>query len=62
MIGNHLAWGGSGYTILEEGELDRQSFQLRVTHYLVCMPNGQALEGMFTLDEAKREVERLQAR
>ncbi|MBQ0754341.1 MAG: hypothetical protein KBT87_03685 [Gammaproteobacteria bacterium] len=61
MIGNHLAWGNSGYTILEEGELDRQTFQLRVAHYLVCMPTGQALEGIFTFDEAKREIERLEA-
>lgn len=61
MIGNQLAWGDSGYTILEEGELDRESVQLRVTHYLVCMPSGEALDDVFTLNEAKREIERLEA-
>lgn len=60
MIGNHLAWGECGYTILEEGELDRQSFQLRVAHYLVCRPNGETIEGVFTLNEAKHEIERLE--
>lgn len=61
MIGNRLGWGSSGYTILEEGEIDRQSWQLKVSHYLVCCPSGEALPGCFTLAQAKAEIERREA-
>lgn len=61
MIGNRLGWGKSGYTILEEGEIDCQDWQLKVSHYLVCRPSGEALPGRFTLAQAKAEIERREA-
>lgn len=60
MIGNGIAWGK--YTIIEEGELDRTSLQLRVAHYLVAGPDGRPLPGRFkTLDAAKAFIERKEA-
>ncbi len=32
MIGNGIAWGRTGYTIIEEGELQRETLQLRIDH------------------------------
>jgi hypothetical protein len=61
MIGDRFAWGESGYTILEEGEIDAATLRLNVSHYLVCLPSGEALEGHFTLDQARREIERREA-
>ena len=34
MIGNAIAWGKTGYSIIEEGELNRQTWALDVHHYL----------------------------
>jgi len=57
VIGNGFAWGRTGYTIMEEGELDRSTWQLRVSHYLVAEPSGRAVPGRFTLEQAKRWIE-----
>ena len=35
MIGNAIAWGKTGYSIIEEGELNRQTWALDVHHYLL---------------------------
>tara|TARA_Y100001963_G_scaffold138867_1_gene204155 strand:+ start:949 stop:1137 length:189 start_codon:yes stop_codon:yes gene_type:complete len=57
MIGNGYAWG-DGYTIMEEGELDRDTWQLRVDHYLVAGPDGRALPRRFpSLDAAKAFID-----
>jgi len=56
VIGNRLAWGAQGYTILEEGEINRQTLQLDVQHYLVCQPDGEPLDQVFTLEAAKAEI------
>lgn len=53
MIGNGFAWG-NGYTIMEEGELDRDTWQLRVSHYLVAGPDGRPLPGHFASLEAAK--------
>ena len=60
MIGNRFSWGAAGYTILEEGQLNRHTLQLEVSHYLVCRPDGEALDGHFTLEQARAEIERLE--
>ncbi|WP_101676040.1 hypothetical protein [Alloalcanivorax mobilis] len=58
MIGNGIAWGERGHTIIEEGELDRATLQLRVDHYLVAAPDGRPLPGRFTtLQAAKMFIE-----
>jgi hypothetical protein len=58
MIGNGMAWGRTGYTIIEEGDLDRATLQLHVAHYLVAAPDGHPLPGRFaTLDAAKAFIE-----
>ena len=36
MIGNAIAWGKTGYSIIEEGELNRQTWALDVHHYLTA--------------------------
>jgi len=48
MIGNAISWGQSGYSIIEEGELNRQTWALDVHHYLIAKPNGQPVPGKFT--------------
>lgn len=61
MIGNVTAWGRSGYTILEEGELDPVSHSLRVRHYLVADPRGETLEQRFPgLTEARAFIDYLE--
>lgn len=63
MIGNGIAWGRRGYTIIEEGELQRGTLQLRVDHYLVAGPDGRPLPGRFkTLDDAKAFVDEQERR
>lgn len=62
MIGNAIAWGDQGYTILEAGELDPASLSLKVSHYLICDPSGKTLEGSFmTLEAARDAIENLEA-
>ncbi|MBM1142767.1 hypothetical protein GN155_003185 [Alcanivorax sp. ZXX171] len=61
MIGNGYPWG-DGYTIMEEGELDRDTWQLRVDHYLVAGPDGRPLPGRFpTLEAARAFIEEREA-
>ena len=62
MIGNGLAWGQRGYTIIEHGELQRDTLELRVDYYLVAGPDGRPVPGRFkTLEAAKRFVEQQDA-
>ncbi len=56
MIGNPIPWGRQGWVILEEGNLNPQTLQLDVTHYLVAMPSGQTVSGSFTLPEAQAYI------
>ena len=60
MIGNRYSWGARGFTILEEGEINRQTLQLDIRHYLVCRPDGTTLDATFTLEGARAEIERLE--
>lgn len=63
MIGNRFSWGARGYTILEEGDIDRQTYQLNVRHYIVCRPDGEPLPQPFgSLDAARAEIEAIEAR
>lgn len=58
MIGNAIAWGQTGYTIIEEGQLQRETLQLRVDHYIVAGPDGRPLPGRFPrLEAAKAFIE-----
>ena len=62
MIGDRHSWGEQGYTILEEGSIDPATLTLRVQHYLVCGPDGQALEQAFaSLDQARAAIDALEA-
>lgn len=62
MIGNRYSWGAHGYTILEEGQINRETLQLELEHYLVCRPDGTLLQATFTLEQARAEIERLEQR
>lgn len=54
MIGNRYGVADTGYTVLEEGEINRQTLQLDVQHYLVCRPDGDVLSRTFARrDEAE---------
>lgn len=61
MIGCGIAWGKSGYSILEEGELNRETWALDIHHYLVARPDGSTVPGRYTLEEAKAKIEALEA-
>lgn len=61
MIGCAIAWGKTGYTIMEEGELNRQTWGLDIHHYLIAKPNGQPVPGKYTLEEAKAKIDSLEA-
>lgn len=62
MIGNRYSWGTTGYTILEEGEIDRQTLELRIRHYIVCRPDGEPLPQPFgSLDAARAAIEEIEA-
>ncbi len=41
MIGNAWPVDDTGYSVLEWGELDRQTFSLRITAWVVVEPQGQ---------------------
>lgn len=61
MIGNGIPWGQGRYTIIEEGELQRDTFRLQVQHYLVAGPDGLPLDRRFaTQEEAGRFIEALE--
>ena len=62
MIGNVFPWGETGYTILEEGELDPASHSLRVRHYLVADRQGETLPQRFpSLEVARAYIEECEA-
>ena len=43
MIGHARPVGDSGWSVLEQGELDRQTLGLRITGWLVADPSGRTL-------------------
>jgi len=62
MIGNRYSVGSQGYTILEEGRINRETLALDVEHYLVCRPNGDTLARTFaSRADAEAEIQRLEA-
>ena len=62
VIGNASPWGEQGYTVLEVGELEQASMTLRISHYLVCNPAGEALpEEYATLEAARAAIESLES-
>lgn len=62
MIGDRHAWGSKGYSILEEGQIDRTTLTLKVERYLVCRPDGEALEqGYPSLEAAREAIDQLES-
>lgn len=61
MIGNRYACGEAGYTLLEEGHIDRQSLQLVVEHWLVCRPDGSECGRYADRQTAEQVIEGLSA-
>jgi len=55
VIGNAYAWGQTGFSIVEEGELDAATLSLRIEHYRVVNRKGEMLEDTFATIEAARE-------
>lgn len=60
MIGNSYSHGNRGYTILEQGEINRQTLQLEVTAWLVCTPDGSELGSYPSLLAAQQAIDQLQ--
>lgn len=52
MIGNAWPVETTGYSVLEWGELDRQTLSLRVTAYVVADRRGDLLPGQYLTREA----------
>lgn len=61
MIGNRISWGNQGYTILEQGEINRTTLELDVSSWLVCRPDGSELGSYPTLALAQKAVEQQEA-
>jgi hypothetical protein len=61
MIGNRYSHGSKGYTILEQGDINRQTLELEVTLWLVCRPDGTELGSYAALAEAQHAIERLES-
>ncbi|MCK5873776.1 MAG: hypothetical protein KAG82_03710 [Alcanivoracaceae bacterium] len=57
MIGNRISWGSQGYTILEQGEINRITLELDVSSWLVCRPDGSEEGSYPTLALAQKAVE-----
>lgn len=53
MIGNAFPYKDTGYSILEQGDLDQATFQLKVNSYLATDRNGDTLAECSTLEEAE---------
>ena len=62
MIGNGHPYGKTGYVILEEGQINPQTWQLDVAHYLVVKPNGDPVSGHFSFSEAQSYIDRVESK
>lgn len=61
MIGNAFAWGVTGYSIVEEGELNAATLSLRIAHYRVVNRKGEMLDDTFsTLEEARQFIDKIE--
>lgn len=58
MIGNAWPVGDTGYSVLEWGELDRQTLGLRITAWVVATPKGEQLPGFHASRTAAEAVVR----
>lgn len=62
MIGNAYPWGQTGFSIVEEGELDASTLSLKIQHYRVVNRKGEMLEEKFaSLEEARTFIEAQEA-
>lgn len=61
MIGNSYRYGSHGYTILEQGEINRQTLQLDVSAWLVCAANGNELGSYPSLAAAQQAIDQFQS-
>jgi hypothetical protein len=60
MIGNRYGHGSKGYTILEQGDINRQTLELDVSQWLVCGPDGKELGSYASLSAARKAIEQLE--
>lgn len=61
MIGNRYPWGRRGFSILEQGEINRQTLELDVHEWLVCFPDGRLLASFDSLAAARRAIDEQEA-
>lgn len=63
MIGNVFAWGQTGFSIVEEGDLDAATLSLTIHHYRVINRKGEMLNEKFTeIDAARDFIEQQEAK
>lgn len=56
MIGNAYPVAETGYSVLESGQLDRATFQLVITSWLVALPGGETLPELFSSREVAEKA------
>lgn len=62
MIGNVFAWGQTGFSIVEEGDLDAASLSLKIHHYRIVNRQGEMLSEKFSdIDAARAFIEQQEA-
>lgn len=62
MIGNVFAWGQTGFSIAEEGDLDAATLSLKIHHYRVINRKGEMLDETFVdIDAARYFIEQREA-
>jgi hypothetical protein len=57
VIGNRFSWGVQGYTILEQGDIDRDTLALDITAWLVCRPDGEVIGSYSSFDAACEAID-----
>jgi hypothetical protein len=58
VIGNRFNWGAGGYTILEQGDINRETLALEVTAWLVCRPDGEVIGSYPSMQAAREAIDR----
>lgn len=59
MIGNAYPYKETGYSILEQGDIDAQSLQLKIYNYIVVDPHGSQIAEVADIAAAEQLIDSL---